>query len=302
LRGLFGRTTSHRDRRSPAAGAPAGKLSAAAELVRHHDRDRYQTALFAPAARREALFALYAFNYEVARVRETVREPALGLIRLEWWREAIAAAYDGGPVRRHAIVEPLTETIRRARPTRAHFERLIEARERDLDDAPQASLAALEDYAEGSSGRLVMLALELLEVREAAVIQAAGQVGIGYALAGMLRAMRYFAATGRSVIPADIARRTGLDEGDYRARRGTPAIRAAAAEIAAAARHHLQSARARRADIPPGAMPALLPAVVADRSLARLAKVRYDPFAPDLARPDPLQSWRLAVAAFRRRF
>ena len=45
-------------------------LSPVAALVRRHDRDRYQTALFAPAARREALFALYAFNYEIARVRE----------------------------------------------------------------------------------------------------------------------------------------------------------------------------------------------------------------------------------------
>ena len=60
--------------------------------MRRHDRDRYQTALFAPADRREALFALYAFNYEVARVRETVTPPMLGQIRLQWWREVI----DGG--------------------------------------------------------------------------------------------------------------------------------------------------------------------------------------------------------------
>jgi phytoene synthase len=43
--------------------------------------------LFAPAPRRVLLFALYAFNAEVARIAETVREPMLGAIRLEWWRE-----------------------------------------------------------------------------------------------------------------------------------------------------------------------------------------------------------------------
>src|ERR1700759_2884419 len=58
--------------------------------LRQHDRDRSQTALFAPAERRDALFALYAFNYEVARIRESVREPMLGLIRLQWWRDALA--------------------------------------------------------------------------------------------------------------------------------------------------------------------------------------------------------------------
>ena len=60
-----------------ASVAPRG-LSPLAALVRRHDRDRYLTALFAPAAHREALFALYAFNYEIARVRESVTTPMLG--------------------------------------------------------------------------------------------------------------------------------------------------------------------------------------------------------------------------------
>src|SRR5271155_1201163 len=90
------------------------RLSPVAALVRRHDRDRYQTALFAPAARREALFALYAFNYEIARVRESVTERALGHIRLEWWRETVDAAYGGTPVRQHPVAEALAEVIRAA--------------------------------------------------------------------------------------------------------------------------------------------------------------------------------------------
>src|SRR5689334_20676146 len=86
-------------------------LSPLAALVRRHDRDRYQTALFAPADRRDALFALYAFNYEVARVRENVSQPMLGQIRLQWWREVIAASYAGAPARRHEIVQPRVATI-----------------------------------------------------------------------------------------------------------------------------------------------------------------------------------------------
>jgi hypothetical protein len=42
--------------------------------------------------------------------------------------------------------------------------------------------------------------------------------------------------------------------------------------------------------------------VVADRSLRRLNRAGWDPFDPGLAHPDPLQSWRLAAAALRRRF
>jgi NADH dehydrogenase [ubiquinone] 1 alpha subcomplex assembly factor 6 len=278
------------------------KLSPAAALVRRHDRDRFHTALFAPASRREALFALYAFNCEIARVRERVSEPTLGRIRLEWWRESVAAAYEGGPVRRHEVVEPLTAAIREMSLSRAHFARLIDAREEDLGEAPPPDLAALEGYAEASSAPLVALALEALGVRDAAVEAAGRHVGIAYALAGLLRAMPFEAAARRPVIPVEIAERTGLDARDYRARRTTPALVHATGEIAAAARAHLAAARAAGRPVPRAALPALLPAVIAGRALARLERAGHDPFAPALALPDPLQTWRLAAAALRRRF
>jgi phytoene synthase len=258
--------------------------------------------LFAPAERRQSLFALYAFNYEIARVRETVSEPVLGQIRLQWWRESIAAAFEGGPVRRHIVVEPLTAAIRALGLTRAHFERLVDAREGDLDAAPLASVAALEDYAEATSARLVYLALESLGVRDRAAEEVAFHVGIAYAFAGLLRAMPFQARAGHVIIPADIAERTNLDGADYCALRSTPALQAAAAAIAAAASRHLASARAHRNSIPRSALPALLPAIIAERSLVRLKRAGYDPFDPALAMPDATQSWRLAIASLRARF
>src|SRR5207244_12479744 len=56
-------------------GVMAEIASYCAELLRRQDSDRYLTALFAPSDRREALFALYAFNLEIARAREAVSEP-----------------------------------------------------------------------------------------------------------------------------------------------------------------------------------------------------------------------------------
>src|SRR5437588_12404304 len=117
------------------------RLSPVAALVRRHDRDRFQTVLFAPAARREALFALYAFNYEIARVRESVTHPTLGQIRLQWWRENIAAAFEGGAIRHHPVAEELAAAIRGLRLSRVHFERMIDAREEALTDEPLANLA-----------------------------------------------------------------------------------------------------------------------------------------------------------------
>jgi phytoene synthase len=286
------------DRRS----AEADRLSPLAALVRRHDRDRFQTVLFAPAARREALFALYAFNYEIARVRESVTEPTLGRIRLEWWRENVAAAYQAGAVRRHPVAEALTATIREYALTRELVDRLIDARESNLEDEPPVSLAALEAYAAGSSANLVRLALEVLSARDPAAGEAGHHVGIAYAVAGMIRAIPFQARTGLGAIPTEIAERHGVGGRDYRELRHTVGLRRATAEIAAAATEHLGHARAHRVRVPRSALPALLPAQIAQRWLIRLKWARYDPFDPSLAFPDPLQSWRLAVSVLLNRF
>jgi NADH dehydrogenase [ubiquinone] 1 alpha subcomplex assembly factor 6 len=282
--------------------APADELSSVAALVRRHDRDRYQTALFAPAARREALFALYAFNYEIASVREHVTQPTLGRIRLEWWRENIAAAFDSGPVLHHPVVEALSRTVREYRLTRGHLDRLIDAREADLDDEPPATLAELEAYAEDTSSRLIYLALEVLGVRDAAAA-AAGDVGIAFALSGLLRALPMrVAGLHRPLVPAELALRHGLDRGEARPSGGSAQLRAVVGEIAAIAAAHLGAARQICPRPSRAALPALLPAVIAEVSLWRLQRAGYDPFDPGLQQRDPFQSWRLAVAVLRRRF
>jgi NADH dehydrogenase [ubiquinone] 1 alpha subcomplex assembly factor 6 len=276
-------------------------LSAVGSVVRRHDRDRFQTALLAPRRHREALFALYAFNYEIARVREIVREPMLGQIRLQWWREAVDAAYADAAPRRHDIVEALSVTIRRHGLSRDHFYRLIDTRERDLDDASPATLEALEDYAEGSSSRLIQLTLEVLGAATPEAQAAATEVGIAYALAGLIRAVPAHAAAGRIMIPDDVAGKAGLDRSDYAALRSSPALRRAVAILAGATTRHLAAARALRRDLPKAALPALLSARIAEQMVKRLERAEFDPFAGAGLR-DPLQSWRLVYAALRRRF
>src|ERR1043166_6070102 len=48
-------------------------FAACEATVRRADPDRYFSTLFAPAGKRPFLFALYAFNHEIARIGEVVR-------------------------------------------------------------------------------------------------------------------------------------------------------------------------------------------------------------------------------------
>ncbi|HYM02370.1 MAG TPA: squalene/phytoene synthase family protein [Stellaceae bacterium] len=278
-------------------------LSAAGRLVRQHDHDRFLTTLFAPADRREDLLALYAFNHEVAKTREAVSEPLLGRIRLQWWRDGVSAIYAGDRPRHHEVIEPLAAAIQRHDLDRTQFERLIDARELDLAEEPPASLAALESYAEGSSAALLRLALAILGVRDEAALAAANAAGIGFALAGLLRAIPSHARARRAYLPADLAAAAGLHyERDLFALKSAPALRAAVAAVAEAASGHLRAAAERRGRVSRAAVPPLLLATLARADLARLRRAGYDPFAPQLAAADPRRSWRLTLAAFTGRF
>jgi len=276
-------------------------LSYCAEQVRRYDRDRFLTALFAPAAQREDLFALYAFNLEIAKIRETVTEPMLGRIRLQWWREAIAAL-EQGVVRQHGVVEPLADTVRRRALPVAALLRLIDGRERDLEPDPPADLAALEDYAAQTAAGPVELALAVLDAGQPTALAAARHVGIAHGLAGLLLAVPFRASYGRVDLPQDLLDRAGLHASLVKEAKGDPRLVEIVGTIARRAAGHLAAARAQRRQIKRPALPALLPGMIAGRALARLAAAGHDPFAVQLGRPDGSLSLRLTWAAWRGRF
>ena len=64
-------------------------------IARDGDPDRSLAALFVPREIRPDLFALIAFNVELARSAEQASEPELGAIRLQWWRDAVVRVAEG---------------------------------------------------------------------------------------------------------------------------------------------------------------------------------------------------------------
>ena len=121
-----------------------------AQQVRAHDYDRYFATLFCPAECRLPLLALYAFNIEIATVRETVSEPLIGHMRLQWWRDTIGAVYDGQPPG-HPVATALADAVTSCELTRELFYRMIDGREFDLSDEPRDELTVLESYTDATS-------------------------------------------------------------------------------------------------------------------------------------------------------
>ncbi len=276
-------------------------LSYCAGEVRAHDHDRFLTALFAPSKYREGLFALYAFNIEVAKVRETVSESMLGQVRLQWWREAIDDAFRGIP-RPHAVIQALAPAITERDLSRHHFDRLIDAREADLHDLQPKTMAKLEDYAEATSSTLGWLALEVLGAKSEAARLAVGHVGMAWSLTGLIRALPQHLRMKRVFLPLDLLARHGIDSDRLVARPDATELRDVVAEIADTALVHLATARALRPRLETTAVSVLLPAVIARRYLRRLARAGHNPYSKRLSGPPALLPLTLTVSAALRRY
>jgi phytoene synthase len=250
---------------------------ACGEQARANDRERFLCSLFAREPARSDLWALLAFNVEIARTRETVSEATLGEIRLQWWRDAIDAAYAGN-ARPHPVLRALTAAIERTRPPRGRFERLLHAREHDLYDDAIPDMAALEDYADATSGELSVLELALLGVEDPLACQAARQVGTAWALTGLVRATPFLARGRRLLLPADLLAAANVSPESVFQGRPEPGLRSVLRAMAGRARTLLREARTVRRAVPRTALPALLPARLADRHLARLEAADFDVF------------------------
>jgi NADH dehydrogenase [ubiquinone] 1 alpha subcomplex assembly factor 6 len=279
----------------------AKTLSYCARQVQQYDPDRFLCALFAPPAEREGLFAIHAFSLELARIREVVREPLLGHMRLRWWSDALEAIARNQPPE-HPVAAALAAAMAGSALDRRHLDRLVAGRAADLDDAPPSSVAALVDYADATSGALAAAGLQVLAAETQPCVESARDVGVAWALIGLVRAVPFHARSRRLFLPADLCREAGVDPGRLFDRGVTDGISRVARALADTAADHLRRARSRRADVPARALPVLLPAKLADLYLRRLAHAGYDPFDARLQRPEPWRLPRLAWARLRQRY
>jgi len=280
--------------------APSPGLSHAARLVSEFDRDRFVTALFAPPERREALMLLYAFNVEISRVQESVREPMAGMIRLQWWRDSLIAGAEGGACDNHPVARPLGELIRGRNLPLEPFDDLISARQDDLEGIAPADLAEAERYAERSSAALTALALTVLGAETADVRRAGHHVGTAWGLLGGLRAVGHHLSIGKLTLPEDLLRSAGTTgEAVRHGQASTESLTAVARLVGERARHHL--AEARRVRPGRGGLAALLPAILADGYLQVLEKAGWNPFDSRVSRPRP-RPIRLILAHLSGRF
>ena len=191
-----------------------------------------------PEPRRRAITAVYAFCREVDDVVDEVTDPAVARLKLAWWRNEVAAAFDGSPT--HPVALALQGVVAEYALPREHFDAVIDGMQMDLEQNRYLDFAALERYCHCAAGVVGLLSAEIFGYQDPATRGYARDLGIAFQLTNIIRDVGEDARRGRIYIPQDELRRFAVSASDVLARRATP-------EFGALMAFQVQRARARYA-------------------------------------------------------
>jgi phytoene synthase len=259
------------------SGADESSAAFCAELVRSHDFDRYAATLFVPADKRRSLLALYAFNTEITRVRELVKQPLPGEIRLQWWTDMLAGA-GHGDVEQNPVAAELLLAIRAHDLSIDRLSKLIDVHIFDLYNDPMPDLALLESHFRDTLGTLLFSSAKILGDGSEASAHVAEHVGLAQGVARIIARLPYDTMRRQLFVPQDMLLQNGSSADQMFAGKMTLGIRETLDRLISGAQEQLATAQGMLADVVPAARAAFLPMALVKHDLAQMARADHDPF------------------------
>lgn len=261
------------------AATPPDTVTFCADLVRSHDFPRYAATLFAPAAERRALLALYAFNVEIVRVRDQVSQPLPGEIRFQWWTDLFSGLVHGS-AEGNPVAAELLRAIRDFDLPVEPLSLLVDEHQFDLYNDPMPTMTALEGYLAATCSALFALAARIMGEASDASEHLARHAGLAQGFAQVIANLPRDSAHRQLFLPQQFLTSHGCGIEDVFAGKQTPNLDAVLDQLMGEARQHLATASSLLAQVPPSARAVFLPLSQARADLDRLSRPGRNPFAP----------------------
>jgi phytoene synthase len=179
-------------------------------LTRSAARNFYFAFITLPAAKRKAIFAIYAF----CRVSDDIiDEPApIGqqMEQLSEMRRSIERAYAGEP--EGLIFTALADVVSTYNIPQQHFQDIISGMEMDLTVHRYATFDDLYTYCYRVASAVGLICVEIFGYRDDRARQAAIDLGIAMQMTNIIRDVKEDAELGRIYLPQDELARFGYTE------------------------------------------------------------------------------------------
>jgi 15-cis-phytoene synthase len=254
-------------------------------LVKAGDQDRYWSGLFLPRPARDHIFAIYAFNIELVRIGEQIREPFLGEIRLQWWRDALAA--QPGAVTGNPVADTLAAVRAGHDLPAALLGGMIDARVVDVYREPVLTMDALHAYLQATAGAVFRLGAWIAGARNGLAEAACKEAAVAWGLTGLMRALPLHAVRGQLILPADFLRAFGVEAEAVLRGEESDGLKTALGVLCAQARAALAEFRRLAQDLPASALPVFLPMALVPVFLRALEQPSHRPLT-EIVQLNPL--------------
>ncbi|KAF2346681.1 Squalene/phytoene synthase [Trinorchestia longiramus] len=270
--------------------------------VRQHDYENFLAALLLPEACRTDIFAIRAFNIELAQVGvTTTREPIAGMMRLEFWRDILNNLYGDQPAPAQPVARQLHRAVKTHRLSKRWLRQLIDSRDDLLQKPGFNSIAELEAYAEASNSALYYLTLQAAGVSNIDADHCASHVGKGEGILRLLRGVPFLASKRQVLLPRQLLATHGVSEEEVLRGCREQKFKDIVFDLATASHQHVEHARELSKKLPRAARTALLPLVSTSSTLERLRRADFDIYDSRLSTRDSLLPIKLWWAKTRQR-
>lgn len=281
------------------------------QLVKKRDYEGFLASLLLPHCARQSALAIRAFNVETSNISEAVKDRTIGLMRIQFWKDSIAAMGEKNPPGQPVVIE-LDRAVRKHSLSKDLLVRIVTGRQAFLSDKPFDTLDDVESYGQDCFASLHNLVLQCLNdpssegdsVMNGHARHAARQLGMAQALVTLLRGVPYNAAKRKVFLPAALMSSHGVSaEKVIRGKAGEDeGMKLVVETIASRAQEHLENCRFRAKYLDGRQKSVLLPAVGVDAYLYALSEAKCDVFDARLQKTSPWMPISMCYHRFRQTF
>lgn len=172
----------------------------------------YYSVLFLPRDQRRALTALFACFREIQDIARECTDPALSRIKLQWWRQELAAAFSEQA--RHPVTRALLPCVGLFSLPADELQKIVDGVETSLAQNPHADCASLKAYCRSTHGVAEQLAARILGVHDPNALKRAQELGLAFGLTDVILNVREDARRNRILLPQDELARFGVTTAD----------------------------------------------------------------------------------------
>jgi phytoene synthase len=189
-----------------------GSLSAT--LTRRSRSNFYYAFFTLPRARRDALYAVYAFCRTVDDVADLGTDRAAQRDGLARWRQDVARCFEAGPPPEHPIARQLAAAVRAYPIPRAALEAIIEGCAMDLERMRFATAEDLYPYCYRVASAVGLCCIEIFGYTDPRAREYAVHLGTALQLTNIIRDVGADARDGRVYLPQQDLATFGVTEAD----------------------------------------------------------------------------------------